>query len=347
MKKRFKKVGKRVAAASLALAMTASVIPDMGIVARAAGTPQDREDNTIVYAVDCGDLNPATVPTDGPLGTHNSVTEQVYGADSVTGYKWGIDDSVSSTLVNGSCPSGGVSTDWTWPNELVGGDNASKTATNRYTKNQFENGIATRHLDYKFEIENGDYLVEIGFTDPWGCSQSPSVYANKGQADEAVIATNFDVSTNQGVVTKVVTVTDGELTINATGTGDSNKAINMTYITIKESGDASNVASDIGAISLPLSTTANLELPTTGSKAGSTISWSSDKPEVISTTGVVTRPASGQEDVDVNLTATVTSGSVSNQKTFTVTVLAMNELMGADYFDKTSVEVTDAYYDNA
>lgn len=142
-------------------------------------------------------------------------------------------------------------------------------------------------------------------------------------------------------------IPDMGIVARAAGTGDSNKAINMTYITIKESGDASNVASDIGAISLPLSTTANLELPTTGSKAGSTISWSSDKPEVISTTGVVTRPASGQEDVDVNLTATVTSGSVSNQKTFTVTVLAMNELMGADYFDKTSVEVTDAYYDNA
>ena len=53
---------------SMAAAMVASIIPDMGIVAKAAGTPRTREDETIIYAVDCGDLDPATVPEDGPLG---------------------------------------------------------------------------------------------------------------------------------------------------------------------------------------------------------------------------------------------------------------------------------------
>ena len=100
MKKKFFRVGKRVVAVSMAAAMVASIIPDMGIAAKAAGTPQTREDETIIYAVDCGDLDPTTVPEDGPLGTHNSVTDQAYGTDKVTGYKWGIDDTISLSLIH-------------------------------------------------------------------------------------------------------------------------------------------------------------------------------------------------------------------------------------------------------
>ena len=43
MKKKFFRVGKRVVAVSMAAAMVASIIPDMGIVAKAAGTPQTRD----------------------------------------------------------------------------------------------------------------------------------------------------------------------------------------------------------------------------------------------------------------------------------------------------------------
>ena len=64
------------------------------------------------------------------------------------------------------------------------------------------------------------------------------------------------------------------------------------------------------------------------------ISWESTNESVISKTGKVTRPA--KDDVDVVLTATVTSGSVSKQKKFTVTVLAENELMGAEFYEKKS-----------
>ena len=352
MKKKFFRVGKRVVAVSMAVAMVASIIPDMGIVAKAAGTPQTREDETIIYAVDCGDLDPTTVPEDGPLGTHNSVTDQAYGTDKVTGYKWGIDDTISSPLKNGAgeCLVGGVSTDWTWPNEQVGSDQTSKTASNRYTKNQYEkehnmDASKTRHLDYKFELEDGEYYVEIGFTDPWSVSQSPSVYAYPDGSNKQVIKENFEVATNSGVATGTVKVTGGELVLGARATGSSNLAINMTYITIKEAGDAGNVATDMDAISIPSTATNDLELPTTGSKAGSTISWESSNESVISKTGKVTRPA--KDDVDVVLTATVKSGEVSKQKKFTVTVLAENELMGAEFYEKKSVEVTDAYYDNA
>lgn len=346
---KLKRIGKKSMAVALTAAMAASgVTMAAPVSASAAGTPAEREDSSIVYAVDCGDINTATVPDDGPLGTHNSVTDQVYGEDKETGYKWGVDDTVSSPLKNGTCSVGGVSTDVTWPYEFTTSDQKSKTSTNRYTKNQFESGVSVRYLDYKFEIENGTYFVEVGFADPWGCSQSPSVYANYGQDDQTVIKENFDVASNSGVATGTVEVKDGELSINARGESDANKAINMTYITIKKAGDDAMVQTDYDALSIKTKgVTADLDLPTEGTKAGSKITWESDNTAVITNTGKVTRPASGEEDAEVKLTATLTNGEATLTKVFTVTVTALNETMSMEYFDRDAVEVTDEYYDNA
>lgn len=67
--------------------------------------------------------------------------------------------------------------------------------------------------------------------------------------------------------------------------------------------------------------TTNLALPTSGA-AGSTITWTSSDPDVLSATGRVTRPALGQPDATATLTATLARGSVTDTKTFVVTVLA-------------------------
>ncbi|NHC14173.1 immunoglobulin-like domain-containing protein [Motilibacter deserti] len=55
----------------------------------------------------------------------------------------------------------------------------------------------------------------------------------------------------------------------------------------------------------------NLTLPTSG-KYGSTISWSSESPGVVSTSGVVNRPAA--RDEEVTLTATITNGAATVAK---------------------------------
>lgn len=60
----------------------------------------------------------------------------------------------------------------------------------------------------------------------------------------------------------MVTVTNGELTIDARGTGDNNKAINMTYITIKEAGEKTLAQTDIDALNIPEIATGDIELPT-------------------------------------------------------------------------------------
>lgn len=73
-------------------------------------------------------------------------------------------------------------------------------------------------------------------------------------------------------------------------------------------GDISNVVGD-------------LTLPVTG-VFGSSISWSSDKPDIISSSGKVTRPPQGSEDAVVTLTATITKGNVSDTRAFVATVKA-------------------------
>ncbi|MFD4994277.1 beta-L-arabinofuranosidase domain-containing protein [Cellulosimicrobium cellulans] len=61
---------------------------------------------------------------------------------------------------------------------------------------------------------------------------------------------------------------------------------------------------DADALSLPERATVALVLPTTGSR-GSTVTWRSSHPEVVATDGTVVRPAIGEDDAHVTLTATV------------------------------------------
>ncbi|OAH13686.1 family 43 glycosylhydrolase [Streptomyces jeddahensis] len=74
-------------------------------------------------------------------------------------------------------------------------------------------------------------------------------------------------------------------------------------------GDTSAVVSD-------------LTLPKTGTAGGSTISWASDNPSVVSDTGAVTRPAAGEPDGHATLTATLKKGTVTDTKSFDITVPA-------------------------
>jgi beta-xylosidase len=83
------------------------------------------------------------------------------------------------------------------------------------------------------------------------------------------------------------------------------------------------VADDKAALSLgdTSAVTADLDLPKTGSAGGSSISWASDNPSVVSNSGAVTRPAAGEPDAHATLTATLRKGTVTDTKTFDVTVL--------------------------
>ncbi len=184
-------------------------------------------DDSIAYFVDCGDHNTKTVTGSDKFGYYNSVTEQLYGKDKITGSVWGLIDDPED-VYNGSSKSKGLYTSNTWANEFNTADNQDKANSNRYTKNQYENNIE-RHLDYGFTLPNGKYNVEIGFCDPWSCSGSPTVYANYGKPDQSTVVKDVAVSGNT-TVKGSATVTDGTLSLNFR---TESKAINVSYIVIK------------------------------------------------------------------------------------------------------------------
>ncbi|PHV69198.1 hypothetical protein CS063_17165, partial [Sporanaerobium hydrogeniformans] len=66
--------------------------------------------------------------------------------------------------------------------------------------------------------------------------------------------------------------------------------------------------------------TEDLVLPTKG-EYGSTITWTSNKPEVIENNGIVHRPAADAQDVEVILTAILTKGIYTQTKQFPATVI--------------------------
>ncbi|KPU43342.1 endoglucanase C precursor [Oxobacter pfennigii] len=131
----------------------------------------------------------------------------------------------------------------------------------------------------------------------------------------------------------------------ALGDLQNNRSI-LATITFDSSSvsDEEAVNSDLAALSVPETATANITLPTEGPN-GSTITWTSSKPQVISTGGVVTRPPVGSADAIVTLVATATRGSVTQTRVFSVTVpaervISDEELLQADLLEISIPEST-------
>ncbi|MDQ0858823.1 beta-L-arabinofuranosidase domain-containing protein [Bacillus sp. V2I10] len=103
---------------------------------------------------------------------------------------------------------------------------------------------------------------------------------------------------------------------------------------------------DAEAISVPEKATVNIPLPSKGS-SGSTITWTSDNEEVIESSGTVHRPAAGESDAEVTLSATVTYKNKSVTKNFSVIVPAKAVSDTLQEVEMTNVILTDEYYTNA
>jgi len=138
-------------------------------------------------------------------------------------------------------------------------------------------------------------------------------------------SSNTAVITNAGAVTRPA---QGAASVNVTLTA----TVTSSFVTVKKTfvatvvpfyTDAASAQVDADNLALVGNLTnlvSNLSLPTSGLQ-GSTITWSSNNSSVLSNTGaIVQRPAAGSGKVTVTLTATITKGSTSYQKTFTVQV---------------------------
>jgi ELWxxDGT repeat protein len=140
----------------------------------------------LLYLVEAGKKDPTVIEAGEKMGKSQSTVDQAFGADPVTGKNWGYEN----------CG---------WAKD----DGADKWGGLRQMDD-------TKAFRYKFEVENGDYVVQIGFTEFWG-GRSEHVLVN-GTSLEDVILTASD---NKMMRTAKVTVSDGMITIEVTQIADN------------------------------------------------------------------------------------------------------------------------------
>ncbi len=195
-------------------------------------------DPNLLYFVDCGDIDPTTINAGDKYGIYNSVTEQFYQADAVTGYEWGV---VDTYVANTTYPHLSTGAE-TWPYEYDLTDGEDKTVTYRYAKDQDDrtgNGVT-----YKFSLpEDGDYAFEVAFYAPshWMTSvnRKASLTMN-GEVLASGIIPSTDAS-NPNIIKKLATVTGGEATLNLKLDSDGYGGPMMSYIKISKAPDISHI----------------------------------------------------------------------------------------------------------
>jgi glucan-binding YG repeat protein len=121
----------------------------------------------IEYFVNCGDHNPNTLPDGELFGKNNSVTEQAYAIDEVTGYNWGIvttdeDPEVPRPIFKGGSA---VWTKYTQPYYWNTDDKPDKDDSLRETTGQ--DNMETKYIRYAFELDPGTYEIYMGMQCDW------------------------------------------------------------------------------------------------------------------------------------------------------------------------------------
>ena len=141
----------------------------------------------LMYLVEAGKKDPTTIESTEKMGKSQSSVDQAFGADPVTGKQWGYEGSL-------------------WNKD----DGADKWGSLRETNN------ADVTLTYKFEVDNADYIVHMGFQEFWG-GRTTGVAVNGNQLDNVVLTS----SNNRVMRTTKVTVTDNLITIGITKIQDN------------------------------------------------------------------------------------------------------------------------------
>lgn len=186
-------------------------------------------DSELLYFVDCGDIDPETINPRDKYGIYNSVTEQFYQEDAVTGYAWGIVDTYVPSDTYPHLLTGAE----TWPYEYDLTDGENKVVTFRYAKDQDDktgNGIT-----YKFSLpEDGDYAFEVAFYAPSHWMSSVNRKSSLTMNGEVLASGIIPRSNSDKPVTvkKIASVTGGEAALNLKLDSDGNGGPMMSYIKI-------------------------------------------------------------------------------------------------------------------
>ena len=132
------------------------------------------------------------------------------------------------------------------------------------------------------------------------------------------------------------TITDGSVTVNGAALAEAvTMTANPAGLTDAEKVAVAKANLNLGDIS---AVTADLTLP--GTQNDATVTWTSSNTDVIANDGKVTRPAAGQPDANVTLTAKITAGEASDTKDFIVTVKA-EEAGGSKTPPALTIDTTD------
>lgn len=199
-----------------------------------------------------------------------------------------------------------------------------------------------------FEVKVGSAVVAIS-----------NVLDETSGDNKVVLYLATPINIAQGATVKVVPVGATNAAVNITDvagntlTTGTEVSITDKVIDTQQISDANVVALDKAALAITFAgiETANtvknnLTLPTTGSN-GSTITWSSSNTSVVTNAGVVTRPIYSAGDATVTLTATITKGTASDTKTFTVIVLKKDFTVSAATTPDNTFTVTGDGYTNS
>lgn len=352
--KRLKKTGKKCVAWSIVAVMAATVVPP-GMLVKAA-EPEDETGGNLVLQYDFESLKTGTIVNDTSGNGHAGVvrptgsgveTQQVsiLGQDYTafvmnggdpdethpyvempSGIMNGLEDTTISCWVNMKDDSTGYQRIW---------DLGSDTTSYMYL---IANGYNTGHQGYTAALTNSGWSKEKGpekgtalQKDEWilttvtfdGSEKEMSLYEDgkligteKTDADLSVLADSTQNWIGYGQFKNQIfngLVADFKIYDYAMSADEVAATYNIS--------DEDRVACDKKSLSLgdTSAVTDDMVLPGKG-ETGSDITWKSSNSDVISEDGKVTRPAAGEGDAEVTLTATITSGEVSEEKEFKVTV---------------------------
>ncbi|RKL68346.1 glycoside hydrolase family 43 [Salipaludibacillus neizhouensis] len=109
-----------------------------------------------------------------------------------------------------------------------------------------------------------------------------------------------------------------------TFTASSNEGVTIWGSQMESKTDEETVTDVFNDLYLEETVISDLTLPTEGVR-NTEIIWESSNTEIISETGIVNRPEMGNGNAEVELTATITKGGVTEIKSFNITVLAKGE----------------------
>jgi len=205
-------------------------------------------DSPYLYAVNAGDINPGTLSSGDFWGIRQSVTDQFFAEDPVTGFEWGILDTY---VYDGNYPNY-LTGAKTWPAENIGAtDSSSKSETYRYARNQATSDVG---IIYKFELEpNKTYNVELGFyvASSWTSEWNPRTM--KLLFNDTVINDNFTASNDSSnpymIKSQAAADANGYLTIQIGHADNAAWGPVVSYIEIMGATDKTELDSAINEYS--------------------------------------------------------------------------------------------------